>query len=157
MGKGGKLSSELQEADDILPAGSQLRYVFIMPPAMRVKIQEKIAEMESGAAENPTMGMLYGFIKPFRNLAAISFGMKFSEKMDVSLFADLGSDEDALQAATLIQTMAVPFVTSQLARNGGGAMTDYADRLTVGSKGSSLSLAVSLSESDLEALQPAKL
>lgn len=154
-GKGGTLSKELQAADKVLPAGTQVRYALVMPAAVQAKVEAKIAEMESGAAENPTLGMLYGFVKPFRNLAAVSFGLKLSEKMDVSLFADLGTDEDALQAATIIQTMAVPFITSQLARSGGGAMTDYADRLTVGSEGSSLSLAVSLSESDLAALQPA--
>jgi hypothetical protein len=153
---GGNLSSELQAADKILPAGSQVRYAFIMPSVLRDKVAAKIAEMETGAAENPTLGMLYGFIKPFRNLAAVSLGVSFSEKMDVNLFTDLGTDEDALQAATLIQTMAVPFITAQLAKSGGGAMTDYADRLTVGNDGSNLSLALSLSESDLAGLQPAK-
>ena len=54
----------------------------------------------------------------------------------------------------LVQGVAVPFLTAQLARRGGGSMSDYADRLAVSSEGSVFSLALSLGEQDLEALGP---
>jgi hypothetical protein len=151
--KGATLPASLKDAEKGLGEESQLRYVFMMPPQMQVQLRNKVKELEESAAANPGAGMVYGFLKPFFNLKSIALGMRFSKTFDVRLMTGLGSDAEAAQAAAIVQSVAVPFLTAQLARQGGGNMSDYADRLAVSAEGSVFRLALSLEEQDLEALR----
>ena len=131
----------------------QFRSAFVMPPALRGTLDTKIADLEKGGAGNPGIGMVLGLVAPFRGLTGLTMGARFTEKIDLSLAADLGGESDALQAATLLQTMVLPVIGARLFQApgvpGGGA-----DRLTAVSEGSRLIVRAKLEAADLFSLAP---
>ncbi len=131
----------------------QFRSAFVMPAALRGTLDTKIADLEKGGAGNPGIGMVLGLVAPFRGLTGLTMGARFTEKIDLSLAADLGGESDALQAATLLQTMVLPVIGARLFQVI-GAPAGGADRLTAVSEGSRLIVRAKLEAADLSSLAP---
>lgn len=131
----------------------QFRSAFVMPATLRGTLDDRISDLEKGGAGNPGIGMILGLVTPFRGLTGLTMGARFSEGIDLSLTADLGGENEALQAATLLQTMVLPVIGARIFPPG-GASGEGVDRLTALSDGSRLMVTAKLEAADISALSP---
>jgi hypothetical protein len=109
------LSPDLASVENVLGEGSQIRIAFLLPETQRTKIREKIDELEAKSQEEPGAGMILGFVKPFRQIKSTAIGILLSNDIGITYSTDLGGEEEALQASTLIETMAFPWIKAGLA------------------------------------------
>ena len=141
------LSPGIAGVDQQLPAGSQVRWAFLLSEAQRQEIREKIDELEEKAQSEPgAAGMIIGFVKPFRDIKSVAMGILLAKDMGITITSDLGGDEQALQASTIIQTMLLPMAKSALAQN---QASPAADSLKVENSASTLKISMTVTEEDI--------
>jgi len=139
-------SPSLISAQTVLPVDSQFRLAFVVPNALRSKLRQAI----DGAGENPQMAMLAGFLESFQDLQSLALGVGLSQEMALDLVCDLGKDESAQQAATLIKAFLAPMMKAALESS--EQPSHIADSLDVSPEGSSLKLGLRLTAEDLESI-----
>ena len=148
-----ELPASLERVERFLPPKSQLKTSFVVPEPMRLKIEEELSSLEKDASKNPGMGMALGLMAPFRKISSLSLGVNFGEGLDFGLSADLEGEGEALQAATIVQTILLPLLKAKLSQQGGAAIDGIEEKISVSSSGPNLHFTVSLDPADLEALQ----
>jgi hypothetical protein len=139
-----------------LPEGTQLQLLFAAPETLKQQISNHIQETEKKAAEQPGMGMQLGFIKPFEKLQSIAFGIKFSDKLEMALLADLGASQSAQQVSGMLNGMVVPMISSQFQqKNAGQNKINFSEMINVTAPGTSVKLEITMTEEMLESAQAA--
>jgi hypothetical protein len=149
-GKFEGISSELAGVDEQLAAGSQVRWAFLLSESQRQEIRKKIDELEEQAESEPgAAGMIIGFVKPFREIKSVAMGLLLTKDMGITITGDLGGEEQALQASTIIQTMLLPMAKSALAKESGSQASPAADSLKVESSASTIKISMTLTEEEI--------
>lgn len=148
-----ELPEDLERVERFLPPKSQVKTSFVIPDPLRLKIEEALSSLEKDSSKNPGVGMALGLAAPFRKISSLSFGMNFGEGLDFGLSADLEEEEEALRAATILQTILLPLLKAKLSRQGGAAMDGIEEKISLSSSGPTLHLTLSFDQSDLEALR----
>jgi hypothetical protein len=144
------LSPGLVGVDQQLAAGSQVRWAFLLSESQREEIRKKIDELDEQAQSEPgAAGMIIGFVKPFREIKSVAMGLLLANDMKITLTGDLGGDEQALQASTIIQTMLLPLAKSTLAQQSGSKQSSAADSLKVESSASTLKISMTVTEEEI--------
>jgi hypothetical protein len=141
------LSPGIAGVDQQLPAGSQVRWAFLLSEEQRREIRERIDDLEEKAQSEPgAAGMIIGFVKPFRDIRSVAMGILLANDLEITITSDLGGDEQALQASTIIQTMLLPMAKSALAQD---QASPAADSLKVESSASTLKISMTVTEEDI--------
>lgn len=157
-GKFESISSELTGVDQQLAAGSQIRWAFLLSETQRQEIRAKIDELEEQAQSEPgTAGMIIGFVKPFRDIKSVAMGLLLAKDMGITITGDLGGEEQALQAATILQTMLLPLAKSALAKESGSQASPAADSLKVESSASTIKISMTLTEEEIRSGMTSKM
>lgn len=144
------LSPGLTVVDQQLAAGSQVRWAFLLSESQRQEIREKVDELEEKSQSEPgAAGMIIGFVKPFRDIKSVAMGLHLAKDMGVTITSDLGGEEQALQAATIIQTMLLPMAKSALAQQSGSQASPAAESLKVENSASTLKISMTVTEEDI--------
>ena len=144
------LSPGLAVVDQQLAAGSQVRWAFLLSEPQRQEIREKIDELEEKSQSEPgAAGMIIGFVKPFREIKSVAMGLLLAKDMEITITSDLGGDEQALQASTIIETMLLPMAKSALAQQSGSQASPAAESLKVESSASTLKISMTVTEEDI--------
>lgn len=141
-----EVSSPLNKIAANLPEGSQFRMLFLAPDELRKSIQDQIAKTEKQAANKPQAGMMLGFVKPFRKLQSLGFGMKFSDRMDIAVVTDLGEAEQAQQVAGLLNGMVVPMLSGALQQKSKKAAVDVNEIVSVSAPDTTVRIDISMDE-----------
>ncbi len=147
------LPEELKKAHDSLPEGSHLKSAMVVPGTVRGRIRENISKAEEKAAQNPALGLFLGVITPFRDLKSLALGSRLDEGIDVEISADLGGEEQAVQASAVLQTIVVPMLKARIARETGRRISDLDGKVALTSRGTVLNLSLRLEADDLEGLE----
>jgi hypothetical protein len=133
-------------AQTVISRGAQLRLAFVVPNALRSKIRETL----DGDQENPQVAMVAGVLQSFKDLQSLSLGIGLSQDMALNLVCDLGSEESAQEAATLIGTVLAPMMKAAL--ESAERPARIAESFQVVPEGSVLKLGLRLSAEDLDSI-----
>ena len=140
-----QVSAAMASVEKALAESSQARLLFVVPDVLRGKIKEFLDK----GAEDPMAAMAEGFIKPFQNIQSVAIGAYYAEGVDINLAADLGDEQAAVQAATVLQTMVLPMLKGGMAKALEKTPAEVADKIVVSSEGQALRITVKATVEDL--------
>ncbi len=135
-----------------LPKGTQMMFSCVAPPSMRTFIRQQINTISQSAARDPGAMVGLSFIRLFKNIRTLSFGIKFDTEARVGIAADLGGATEAQQTAAILQTIAVPMIQASLMQNGDPAATQMSKTVSITSKDTAVRMTFRMSEKGLETL-----
>ena len=139
-------SPSVVSAQTVLPRGTQLRLAFVVPDRLRARLR---AALESDPG-NAQMAMLSGFLESFKDLQSLSLGVGLSQDMSLNLICDLGSEESARKAATIIETIVAPMLKAAL--QSAEQSVAIPDSFQVAPDGTVLTLGLKLTAEDLDSM-----
>lgn len=135
-----------------LPEGTQMMLSCVVPSSMRAFIRQQIDAISQSAAKDPGAMVGLSFVRLFKNIRTLSFGIKFDTEARVGVAADLGGATEAQQTATLLQTIAVPMIQASLLQNGDPAAAQMSKTVSVTSKDTAVRMTFRMSEQGLTSL-----
>jgi hypothetical protein len=152
QGRTERYPGPLARVEGELSKESQVKSVLVIPGSLREKLEERFREAEAASLKKPGAAVILSFAAPFRSLTSLSLETEFTEILEISLAADLGGEEQARQAAALLQTLLLPLLKARMAERTGASPADLEGKITVGSAGPRLLITVRLEAEDVGAL-----
>jgi hypothetical protein len=131
---------------------SQVKSALVIPVSLREKLEERFREAEAESLKKPGAAVVLSFVAPFRGLTSLSLETEFTEILEIRLAADLGGEEQARQAAALLQTLLLPLLKARMAERTGVSPADLEGKIAVASAGPRLLITVKLTAEDVGAL-----
>lgn len=143
------MPTALAEIDATLPSDAQFRLSLIAPESLRNEIRRQLSGSPGPTGANPAAALLGGFAAPFQNLRSLALALRFADTVQAVAALDLSGEQEALQAATLLQSMILPILTGTLAQQNRGHVPEALRTMKARSSGSSLRLSCTLDEKDV--------
>ncbi len=162
-----RVSGTMQQLDPALkteiaamPKTAQTKLVIAVPESVRKNIRERIAEAQKSTQKGPGMGFGAGLMKPFQNLQNLGLSVQTSTNLELCIYGNLGTETEASQTATLLQSLIIPLISMALnaqTQKNGGPMIEITDYLNVSSTGSTLRLNLNINTNSIDLLNMAKM
>jgi len=152
QGRAERYPEPLARVEEELSEEAQLKSVLVIPGSLREKLEERFRAAEAESLKKPGAAVVLSFAAPFRSLTSLSLETEFTDHLEVSLAADLGGEEQARQAATLLQTLLLPLLEARMAERTGASRADLEGKIAVASAGQRLLITVTLDAEDVGAL-----
>ncbi len=131
-------------------SGSQIQMACIIPTRARESMQAKIDGMRQQMSQNPGLAMVMGFTQLFKGIKSLSVGLSVDTDATLKLAGELGSEQEALQASVLLETMVIPLILAQAATAGvGEKASELGKNVSVKSHEATLQIQVTIPEDQI--------
>jgi hypothetical protein len=142
----------LAAAEKTIPRSSQVRMAMVVGESARSSIAKQVSMLDAGKSKDTRNALLFSVVKPFENIRSVMFNVSFATNIQANLAADLGAEEQALQAKNTIEMLLVPALAMAPGNAGGLLPADVLQRIDIVRNGSIVNLSLKLNENDLNSI-----